>query len=148
MAAVLQGRYITHQALRALGATERITAVTSFRPKSSFVRDDTVLTTTRPISDLSALYFEFSEYRFDMLIDRFQAQLRKLRADDRAGKKMDLAKLRKFITEQAEFLERMNKEMVDYDSVVKGILPHEDMPEDMPKETVERSESPKRARLN
>ena len=31
---VLQGRYIVHKALRAYGSTERITSVTSFRPKN------------------------------------------------------------------------------------------------------------------
>lgn len=31
---LLQGRYIKHKALRAYGSTERITAVTSFRPKN------------------------------------------------------------------------------------------------------------------
>ena len=42
-AVVLQGRYIEHQALRALGQRERITMVTSFRPRSSSLPDDTVL---------------------------------------------------------------------------------------------------------
>ena len=31
---ILQGRYIVHKALRAYGSTERITSVTSFRPKN------------------------------------------------------------------------------------------------------------------
>ncbi|PVH91173.1 hypothetical protein DM02DRAFT_546313, partial [Periconia macrospinosa] len=35
-AMLLQGRYVTHQAMRARGGKERITSVTSFRPKSPF----------------------------------------------------------------------------------------------------------------
>ena len=88
-AVVMQGRYITHQALRALGAQERITMVTSFRPKSPFLPDDSVLTTVRGISDLSELYYGFGQYRLEMLEARVKAQLKKLRDDHSAGKKTD-----------------------------------------------------------
>jgi hypothetical protein len=54
-AVVLQGRYIDHVALRALGSKERITAVTSYRPKDPLVKDDSILTTVRPVSELSEL---------------------------------------------------------------------------------------------
>jgi len=128
-AAVLQGRYITHQALRALGAAERITAVTSFRPKSSFIRDDTVLNTVRPISDLSELYFEFAEYRMEMLVDRFQAKLRELRANHRAGKRTYVKLLKDFLAEQQQFLNHMNNEIVLYEDVPAGFLPEHDIPD-------------------
>lgn len=143
-AAVLQGRYITHQALRALGATERITAVTSFRPKSSHLRDDTVLNTVRPISDLSTLYYEFAEYRLEILVDRFQAQLKRLRIDNRAGKKTAARQLKAFMAEQQRFLAHMDGEILNYEDVVEGILPEEDVPADAPPPE---SESSKRVRV-
>jgi hypothetical protein len=62
-AVILQGRYITHQALRALGAKERSTAVTSWRPRSPFVKDDSELRTVRPVSDLNELCYDLVEYR-------------------------------------------------------------------------------------
>jgi hypothetical protein len=100
----------------------------------------------RPISDLSTLYYEFSEYRLEMLVDRVESQLKKLRVDHRAGKKTDVKKLKGFLTEQEEFLKHMNKEMFGHGEVEKGVLPIEDMPEDRP-ETVTLEDSPKRARL-
>ena len=110
---VLQGRYIEHQALRALGSAERITMVTSFRPKCPDLRDDTVLTTVRPISDLSELYFQFSEYRLEILEERVRSQLRVLREAKRGGRQLPITKLKQFLREQEKFLSHMDQEMVD-----------------------------------
>ena len=110
---VLQGRYIEHQALRALGTTERITMVTSFRPRSPYLRDDTVLTTVRPVSNLSELYFQFSEYRLEILEERIRTQLRLLRETTQSGKKIDTRKLKGFLKEQESFLAHMNNEMIE-----------------------------------
>ena len=118
---VLQGRYIEHQALRALGTTERITMVTSFRPRSSILPDDTVLTTVRPCSDLSELYFQFSEYRLEMLEERIRSCLKEMRDRKRARRAFKTRELKLFLEEQVNFLEHMNKEIVDDDKVVKGI---------------------------
>ena len=41
--------------------------VTSFRPKCPLIKDDSVLTTVRAISDLSELYGGYAEYRLEML---------------------------------------------------------------------------------
>jgi hypothetical protein len=122
-AVVLQGRYIDHQALAALGATERITMVTSFRPRCPTVRDDTVLTTVRPISNLPDLYNQFSEYRLEMLEERIRAQLRGLRAASAGGRRVPTAALKAFVAEQERFLAHMNREMVLEDDVVMGVLP-------------------------
>ena len=119
-AVVLQGRYIEHQALRALGQTERITMVTSFRPHSYSLPDDTVLTTVRPISDLSELYFQFSEYRMEILEERIRNQLKALRETKRSGRKLNVTRFKKFLHEQEEFLAHMSKEMIDDQLVVKG----------------------------
>ena len=119
---MLQGRYIEHQALRALGATERITMVTSFRPKDHTVKDDTVLTTVRPISNLSELYFQFSEYRLEILEERIRAQRKAIRENQDRGKKFNTKTLKVFLLEQETFLAHMNKELVDDDLVTKGCI--------------------------
>lgn len=119
---VLQGRYIDHQALRALGTTERISMVTSFRPRSPTVRDDTVLTTVRPISNLQDLYNQFSEYRLEILEERIRAQLKGLRDASARGRRIPTPQLKAFLHEQESFLAHMNREMVVEDEVVRGFL--------------------------
>ena len=121
-AVVLQGRYIEHQALRALGATERITMVTSFRPRCSALPDDTVLTTVRPISNLPELYFQFSEYRLEILEERIRDQLKFLRESSKGGKKLNTTRLKNFFREQEIFLAHMNKEIIEDDQVIKGFI--------------------------
>lgn len=116
----MQGRYIEHQAMKATGTTERITMVTSFRPKSAFIKDDTVLTTVRSISDLSELYSQYAEYRLEVLEERTRAHLRQVRDRKRAGRGFHTASTKAWITEQKKFLESMLREMVDDDQVVKG----------------------------
>lgn len=117
---VLQGRYIEHQALAAIGATERITMVTSFRPASPKAKDDTVLTTVRPISDLSDLYFQFSEYRLEILEERIRQQRKEMRQAKSTGRKFATNKMKTFFEEQEKFLAHMNKEVVEDERVKKG----------------------------
>lgn len=119
---ILQGRYIEHQALRALGTTERITMVTSFRPKSHAVKDDTVLTTVRAISDLGELYYQFGDYRLEILEDRLRNYRKVLRETQRKGKKMNTKALKAFLYEQEMFLAHMNKEIVVEHLVTKGAI--------------------------
>ncbi|RAO66968.1 uncharacterized protein BHQ10_002980 [Talaromyces amestolkiae] len=121
-AVILQGRYIEHQALRALGAAERITSVTSFRPKSAAVKDDTVLHTVRAISDLKELYHQYAEYRFEILQDRCQEMGRKLRDRKRANRPFDTIATKNFIREQIEFLEAMDREIVRDELVQMGYI--------------------------
>ncbi|KAG4219840.1 hypothetical protein PC116_g31681, partial [Phytophthora cactorum] len=77
-AVVLQGRYIEHQALRALGTAERISMVTSFRPRCP----------------------TFSEYRLEILEERIRQQLKELREANGAGRKVATRKLKAFFEEQ------------------------------------------------
>lgn len=119
-AVVMQGRYISHQALRALGAAERITMVTSFRPRSPFLKDDSVLRTVRCCSDLSELYYEFSEYRLEIIEERVRAKLKEIRDRRRAGKKFSAPDFKNWITEQGAFLEHTNGEIVESSSNAPG----------------------------
>ncbi|EON65023.1 hypothetical protein W97_04258 [Coniosporium apollinis CBS 100218] len=145
-AVVLQGRYITHQALRALGAQERITMVTSFRPRSAHIADDTVLTSVRPISDLSELYYEFGEYRMEILEERLRAKLKHLRERRQAGKKLDTKDFKKFLAEQEAFLKHMNNEMLEEEKVAVGYIDEIVVPEVKVGEELQTGRSVKRAR--
>lgn len=86
--------------MRALGTTERITMVTSFRPKSVWLPDDTVLTTVRSISDLSELYFQFGEYRLEMLEQRIRDRLKEIREQKKAKRGFGTMAFKKFLREQ------------------------------------------------
>lgn len=143
----MQGRYITHQALRALGAQERITMVTSFRPRSPHAPDDTVLTTVRGISDLSQLYYEFGEYRLQMLEERVRAQLKLLREGHAAGKKTSTRALKRFLDEQQQFIKRTNEEIVEDDKVVLGHIDELNIPNDGKEPAAETIRTAKRAKL-
>lgn len=147
-AVILQGRYITHQALRALGAQERITSVTSFRPRSPYLKDDTVLTTVRPISELPKLYYEFGEYRLAMLEERLRTQLRVMRDNNGAGKKLDTKSFKKFLDEQQRFLERTNEEIVEEEKVKKGYVDEVLIPNAPMESAEETMRAAKRARLD
>lgn len=96
--------------------------VTSFRPKNPMLRDDTVLTTVRPISDLAELYAQFSEYRLEILEERIRSELKEIRESRAAGRGVSTQKLKLFLAEQQKFLEHMNGEMVDDDKVIMGFV--------------------------
>ncbi|KAJ4134667.1 hypothetical protein NW768_004263 [Fusarium equiseti] len=77
-AVLLQGRYIKHATLKAIGK-ERISFITAFRPKSPFVRDELVLTGSRPISNQSELLYDYRTDRAGILEARFHDHTRQLR---------------------------------------------------------------------
>ncbi|KAL9109229.1 MAG: hypothetical protein Q9227_006154 [Pyrenula ochraceoflavens] len=122
-AVILQGRYIRHKALNAFGGAERITMVTSFRPRSAHVKDDTTLWTVRPVSNLTRLYSEYSDYRLANLKERIDKK--RADVDHRLYKDggFDTAGMRAFIVEQKEFLDRMLEEIVPEDEVQMGFIP-------------------------
>lgn len=109
----MQGRYIEHQALKALGGRERITMVTCFRPKSPHVRDETVLTGVRGISHRSELYTQYTEYRLEILEERIRAKLKAERLREKAKKPYDTPEMREWLTEQKSFIESMLGEITE-----------------------------------
>ncbi|EXJ95776.1 hypothetical protein A1O1_00900 [Capronia coronata CBS 617.96] len=113
-AVVMQGRYIEHQALKAWGGRERISMVTSFRPKSPFIKDETVLAGLRGITDLSLLYHQYAEYRFQVLEARFREKRQMLLQNWNDTGKFDLEDTRSFIDGQKRHLEDLLKELVPY----------------------------------
>lgn len=109
----MQGRYIEHQALKALGGRERISMVTSFRPKNPLVRDETVLTGVRGISNLSELYSQYTQYRLEVLEERFRVLAKKVREREKSGRMFDTVGVRNVLKEQMQFLEAMLIELID-----------------------------------
>lgn len=128
-AIILQGRKIDHAALRAMGSRERITAVTSFRPRSPFVKDDTVLQTVRPVSDVKELYSDFAEYRLEMMEQRLRREREAMRARREAGEPFDIQSHKKFLRESLGFLEHTDRELVPEDEFQTGYIEPIDGPD-------------------
>ncbi|KAL4782637.1 hypothetical protein BJX76DRAFT_369092 [Aspergillus varians] len=110
-AVVMQGRYLEHQALKALGGRERISMVTALRPRDPLVRDETVLVGVRGISNLDELYPQYFEYRVEILGERMRTQRREERARERAKRVFDVEAKRRWLEEQREFIDSMLREM-------------------------------------
>ncbi|KAL3457671.1 hypothetical protein BJX64DRAFT_302448 [Aspergillus heterothallicus] len=111
-AVVMQGRYLEHQALKAVGGRERISMVTPFRPRDVRVRDETILVGTRGISNLAEMYPEYFEYRCEVLEGRVRGVMKEEKERERAGRAFDVERRRAWIVEQREFLDSMLREMV------------------------------------
>ncbi|KAJ9299615.1 hypothetical protein DTO271G3_2499 [Paecilomyces variotii] len=78
-AVVLQGRHVSHLAIPAANMPERITMVTSFRPRSPLLLDDSTCMNVRNKSCLSEMYYQWTEYRLRLLSERFQHEADQLR---------------------------------------------------------------------
>jgi hypothetical protein len=128
-ATILQGRYITHQALRALGTKERITAVTSWRPRSAFVKDDSTLRTVRPVSDLHELYPDFAQYRLDIMKQRIEHMQTAMHVGRQVGMKFDTPAFKAFLDDLVHFFVRTNNELVVDEDVNEGFVATVDIPD-------------------
>lgn len=117
-----------------MGGAERITMVTSFRPKSATVQDDTILSTVRPISDLSELYGQYSEYRLELLDERLRDQIKEVRARKQTNRRFDTIGFKKFLAEQRAFIDSMLMQMVDDDKVIQGFMDDTGIPSGDPVE--------------
>lgn len=78
--------------------------VTSFRPRSPLVRDESVLTGVRPISNLSELYSQYTRYRLEVIEERVWKF---------AQRPFDIKDVKTFLTEQKEYIESMIEEIVE-----------------------------------
>ena len=103
--------------------------VTSFRPRSPYLPDDSVLTSVRPVSNLSELYTEFASYRLEMLEERIRKQLKILRDNQRAHKTLDAPALKAFLMEQEDFIKRTNEEIVEEEKVAFGYMEETKVPQ-------------------
>lgn len=110
-AVVMQGRYIEHQALKAMGGRERISMVTCFRPKSPLVKDETVLVGVRGISQISELYTQYTQYRLEILEERIRHLLKKERNREIANRPFNIPETKRFLMNQKLFIESMLTEI-------------------------------------
>ena len=95
--------------------------VTSFRPKSPTIRDDTVLTTVRPISNLSDLYGQAIEYQLENAEARIRHMLKNVRDSMKAGA-TDVISIKSFLDFEIHTLSHLNSEIVEENLVQKGHL--------------------------
>ncbi|KAL4970930.1 uncharacterized protein BDV14DRAFT_186563 [Aspergillus stella-maris] len=125
-AVLLQGRYITHTAAPVTNMPERITIVTSFRPKDPTLLDETTNANVRNKSHLSELYYQWTTYRLDVLAERAQVAANALRkryeenvkASDPEGKSglcrvetVNVAEVKKWAEDQIVYLQQTLHEM-------------------------------------
>ncbi|KAK1144207.1 hypothetical protein N8T08_005620 [Aspergillus melleus] len=112
-AVVMQGRYLHHQALKAIGGRERISMVTPFRPKNPLVRDEILLVGVRGISNLAELYPQYYDYRLEVLEERMRARRKTERARELAYRPFNLEEERAWIRDQRDYLDSMLNEMFE-----------------------------------
>jgi hypothetical protein len=106
---LLQGRCIEHAVEAFKGCTEQLTAVTSFRPRSPFLQDQTRLCNVLKVSDLSELYSQFYQYRMVIFLERLKRWWEILdgEADGEAVLNslfLNIESIRKFLCETCEQL--------------------------------------------
>lgn len=105
---------------------ERVTIVTSFRPRDPTLLDETTNMNIRNKSHLTELYYQWTTYRLDVLAQRAQIAadaLRKryetnVRSSDPEGKKglcrvrtVDVGEVEKWVKEQIHYMEQTLHEM-------------------------------------
>lgn len=125
-AAILQGRYIEHMAAPAANMPERITVVTSFRPRDPTLPDETTNANIRNKSLLNELYYQWTTYRLEVLAQRAavakraldEAYLDNVRNSDTENKPGDcrletvnVQDFRKWCEEQMAYLQTTMHEM-------------------------------------
>ena len=108
----MQGRYLAHKGLKALGR-ERIAMVTSLRPKSGLVRDDTCLTGVRGVSHVPELYYQYAKYRYENLEERFKDQARRIADWHNTKRPFDFEGAHRFLEQQKEYIETMLAELYE-----------------------------------
>ena len=109
-AVMMQGGLISHVPLKAMGMGERITMVTSFRPKDPNAYDKSNLGNVKRVSDHDALFRQWTSYRAGVLAKRaelFRESLLGLNAEE-IVKATDA-----WAEKQIEYLKTTAKEMTD-----------------------------------
>lgn len=110
-AVMMQGGSINHAALRCLGNGERITFVTSFRPKDPRSRDTSTLRTVKPISNTDVLFAQWANYRVDVLSQRTEIMKGELKVAGRSAEEIkDIVGA--WVTDQIEYLRATVEEMM------------------------------------
>lgn len=99
---------------------ERITVVTSFRPKDSLLRDENSMLNVRTESQLPEMFYQWTKYRLASLVERTQDKLATLdrryvdnvKAEGRGGPGMcrldtvSYEEMKQWVDEQVQFLQQ------------------------------------------
>lgn len=93
--------------------------ITPWRPRSPLVRDELLLTGSRPISDQSQLMYGYTMYRAEVLEERMRYFRKKLQERFDAGRNFDIELSKTFHQEQNEFLEATLAEMIPIRDIVE-----------------------------
>ena len=101
----MQGRYLNHAALKAFGGRERISQITSLRPRSPLADDESVLTGVRPISNTSDLYTLWTRYRLESIEARIGDKLKRERERESFGRDFDLNGMRSWFLRNIAFMQ-------------------------------------------
>jgi len=83
------------------------------------MKDDTVLTTVRPISNLSELYGQVTEYQLENMEERLRSVLKIIRESKQAGQ-TNTKVVKGFLEEEIRALTHLNNEIVDEKDVRRG----------------------------
>ena len=94
-----------------MGGSERITMITSFRARDPFIPDESNLGNIRPISNHSELYFQWTQYRIDVLQKRLDGMKKVMEEKYREGKTTDKERIKAFLQEQEKWISITNKEI-------------------------------------
>lgn len=95
--------------------------VTSFRPRSPMIRDDTVLNTVRPVSHLPDLYGQVVEYQLENMETRLRRYLKSVRESMKVDR-FDVWAFKEWVAFERYALDSIDKEIVEESLVKKGIL--------------------------
>ena len=101
----MQGRYIEHAVLKAMGGRERISMVPPFRPRDPSIRDEVILTGSRAISNWSELYHGYTEYRLELLEERIRRKVKEERIREATKRKFNTSEMKDFLMEQISLLQ-------------------------------------------
>lgn len=109
-AVMMQGGCINHIALRAFGAKERITMVTSFKAKDPLATDMSTLHITNKSSRLEELFLQWTVYRMDVLAARAKAVKDDIERGNLTADEIK-AQMRAWVEIQTKYLEITCREM-------------------------------------
>lgn len=111
-AVMMQGGLINHVALKTLGDGERITMVTSFRPRDPHAVDLSNLGNVKAVSDLGQLFTQWTLYRTAVLEERCRRFAGDLRDTKLSGDEVE-AVVGKWAREQIQYIQRTAKELTE-----------------------------------
>lgn len=96
---VMQGSALFHVALRAHNSRERITMVTSFRPRNPMIKDMTRMTLTHESSDMAIMGKQWLQYRLETLAKRCALM------SDKFSKTFSEEEVKNFCSDEIQWLE-------------------------------------------